>query len=180
MHSIFVLAKSLYEEAMKKGYVETSVTKCVIIGAAGVGKTHLKHLLLKKDPPGLRVSTGVAENPVRAVSFSLFGQDGDDWFIVENDEALIGIAAETLKKKDKIKMTSSLVDVVQDLPKIEVRSISSSKEGVTQELSHMEEDESNITQDRESIVGSIEKEFIDCINRSSGKCFSKTFKSLLF
>ena len=31
---------------MSKGYVETSVTKCLILGAAGVGKTHLKHLLL--------------------------------------------------------------------------------------------------------------------------------------
>ena len=31
---------------MSKGYVETSVTKCLILGAVGVGKTHLKHLLL--------------------------------------------------------------------------------------------------------------------------------------
>ena len=42
---------------MTKGYVETSVTKCLILGAAGVGKTHLKHLLLKKDHPKQRVST---------------------------------------------------------------------------------------------------------------------------
>ena len=167
----FFLAKSVYEQAMKKGYVETSVTKCLIVGAAGVGKTHLKHLLLKKDPPGLRVSTGVAENPVRAVSFSLFGQDGEDWFIVENDETLIRIAAETLKKKDKIKMTSSLVDVVQDLPKIEVHSISFGMEGDTQDSSHVNEGESSDIQDRESIVGSLEKEFIDCINRSSGEYF---------
>eukprot|EP00731_Ephydatia_muelleri_P035081 Em0095g11a len=40
---------------------------------AGVGKTHLKHLLLKKDPPQQRVSTGLADNPVRAISFSLAG-----------------------------------------------------------------------------------------------------------
>ena len=58
---------------MSKGYVETSVTKCLILGAAGVGKTHLKHLLLKKDPPEQRVSTGLADNPVRAISFSLAG-----------------------------------------------------------------------------------------------------------
>ena len=65
--------RRLYEEAMTKGYVETSVTKCLILGAAGVGKTHLKHLLLKKDPPEQRVSTGLADNPVRAISFSLAG-----------------------------------------------------------------------------------------------------------
>ena len=54
---------------MRKGYVETSVTKCLLIlGAAGVGKTHLKHLLLKKDPPEQHNSTGLADTPIRAVS----------------------------------------------------------------------------------------------------------------
>ena len=37
-------SRRLYDEAMTKGYVETSVTKCLIVGAPGVGKTHLKHL----------------------------------------------------------------------------------------------------------------------------------------
>eukprot|EP00731_Ephydatia_muelleri_P025079 Em0017g162a len=51
----------------------TSVTKSLILGTAGVGKTHLKHLLLNKDPPQLRVSTGLADNPVRAICFTLAG-----------------------------------------------------------------------------------------------------------
>eukprot|EP00731_Ephydatia_muelleri_P004081 Em0002g257a len=90
----------LYEEAMSKGYVETSVTKCLILGAAGVGKTHLKHLLLKKDPPGQSVSTGLAENPVQAVSFSLagvVGQKEDDWFVVEDDQALLRVVGSTIR-----------------------------------------------------------------------------------
>ena len=71
--------RRLYEEAMTKGYVETSVTKCLILGAAGVGKTHLKHLLLKKDHPKQRVSTGLADNPVRAISFTWFVVEDGDW-----------------------------------------------------------------------------------------------------
>ena len=83
-------SRRLYDEAMTKGYVETSVTKCLIVGAAGVGKTHLKHLLLQKDPPDQRVSTGLADNPVRAISFTLAGvggQEENDWFVIEDDHA---------------------------------------------------------------------------------------------
>ena len=80
---------------MAKGYVETSVTKCLIIGAAGVGKTHLKHLLLKEEPPKKRVSTGVVDNPVRAVSCTLTGvcEGEDNWFTVNNEELLEMIGA---------------------------------------------------------------------------------------
>ncbi|KAL5506754.1 hypothetical protein EMCRGX_G008491 [Ephydatia muelleri] len=63
---------------MSKGYVETSVTKCLIIGAAGVGKTHLKHLLLKKDPPQQQVL------------------EEDDWFGVEDDQALLKVVSGTI------------------------------------------------------------------------------------
>ena len=70
--------RRLYDEAMTKGYVETSVTKCLILGAAGVGKIHLKHLLLKKDPPEQLVSTGLADNPVQAISSTLAGVGGQD------------------------------------------------------------------------------------------------------
>eukprot|EP00731_Ephydatia_muelleri_P004218 Em0002g394a len=86
----------LYEEAMSKGYVETSVTKCLILGAAVLARLTSKHLLLQKDPPGQRVSTGVADNPVRAISFSLagvvqVGQEEHDWFVVEDDQALLRV-----------------------------------------------------------------------------------------
>ena len=93
-------SRRLYDEAMTKGYVETSVTKCLIVGAAGVGKTHLKHLLLQKDPPEQRVSTGLADNPVRTVSFTLAGvggQEEDDWFVVEDDKALMSFVGETVR-----------------------------------------------------------------------------------
>lgn len=104
---------------MTKGYVEISVIKCLILGAAGVGKTHFKHLLLKKDPPQQRISTGLADNPVRAISFSLAGvggQDGDDWFAVEDDKALMNVIGGTIR--GGMSITSSLDAVVRTLPKM--------------------------------------------------------------
>ena len=62
------VAKRLYEEAMKQGSVRMSIIKCLVLGIAGVGKTHLKRLLLSEGTDGTtaRVSTGLADNPVQA------------------------------------------------------------------------------------------------------------------
>ena len=38
---------------------------CILVGLPGVGKTHLKFLLLNEQPPYLRTSTNCAEAPVR-------------------------------------------------------------------------------------------------------------------
>ena len=119
LHVFLLWVRTLYEEAMTKGYVEISVIKCLILGAAGVGKTHFKHLLLKKDPPLQRISTGLADNPVRAISFSLAGvcgQDGDDWFAVEDDKALMNVIGGTIR--GGMSITSSLDAVVRTLPKM--------------------------------------------------------------
>ena len=118
---------------MRKGYVETSVTKCLILGAAGVGKTHLKHLLLKKDPPEQRDSTGLADIPVRAVSFSRagFGELEDDWIMVQNDSDLMRIIGDTIKG-DGVTMASSLNDVVSKHPKIAINNELSDGAGADQ------------------------------------------------
>ena len=97
------------------------MTKCLILGAAGVGKTHLKHILLKKDPPDKRVSTGLAENPVRAISFTLAGvseQEDDDWLVVEDDEALLRMIGATIK--GGLSMAKSLTSLVNTLPKMNI------------------------------------------------------------
>ena len=78
------MAKQLYEEAMKQGSVKMSIIKCLVLGIAGVGKTHLKRLLLSEGTDGTtaRVSTGLADNPVQAfvgsISSILAGVDEDD------------------------------------------------------------------------------------------------------
>ena len=161
--------RRLYEEAMTKGYVETSVTKCLILGAAGVGKTHLKNLLLKKDPPEQRVSTGLADNPVRAISFSLAsvgGQEEDDWFVVEDDQALMSVIGGTIK--GGVSMAPSLADVVSTLPKMAI-SVPSDGAGVSH--SGPIPADVNITKDttQQSRTVAIEDELIHHINHSSGK-----------
>ena len=104
--------------------MEISVTKCLILGAAGVGKTHLKHLLLKKDPPAQRISTGLADNPIRAISVSLAvatGIEEDDWFLVEDENALMSIIGDTIKGGG-VSMASSMDIVYSTLPKVNVPS----------------------------------------------------------
>eukprot|EP00731_Ephydatia_muelleri_P004067 Em0002g243a len=158
----------LYEEAMSKGYVETSVTKCLILGAAGVGKTHLKHLLLKKDPPEQRVSTGLADNPVRAISFSLAGvggQEEDDWFVVEDDQALLRVVGGTIRDGG-VSMATSLEEVVSSFPKMTIH-VSSDGAGAV----HPDPTPArvNVTMDtgQQSRTVSIEEELIHHINHSS-------------
>ena len=81
--SLAIDTQILYDEAMKNGYVDRKIIKCLIIGAAGVGKTTIKHLLLGKEPPEKRVSTPLMENPVRAVSISKAGYHNGSWCIAE-------------------------------------------------------------------------------------------------
>ena len=172
--------RRLYEEAMTKGYVETSVTKCLILGAASVGKTHLKHLLIKKDHPKQRVSTGLADNPVRAISFTLAGvgeQEEDDWFVVEDDQALISVIGGTIK--GGVSMAPSLADVVSTLPKMAIDPSNIPSDGAvgptpagptpvgpTPAGVNITKD---TTQPEQSRTADIEDELVHHINQSSGK-----------
>ena len=99
VQSFFVQSdtKKLYAEAMRDGYVERKIIKCLVIGAAGVGKTTIKHLLLGEKPPEKRVSTGVLENPIRAVSISKAGYCNGSWVKVESDDELMKMIAEAIK-----------------------------------------------------------------------------------
>ena len=90
-------AKRLYEEAIKQGSVQMSIIKCLVLGIAGVGKTHLKRLLLSENTDGLtgRVSTGLADNPVQAIVGSvksiLAGVDENDtgrWEVMDDTKLM--------------------------------------------------------------------------------------------
>ena len=56
-----------YKQALKNGFVSAYPMKVLIIGAAGVGKTHLLHLLFNEPPPDVRRSTSLMERPVLAI-----------------------------------------------------------------------------------------------------------------
>ncbi len=61
-------SERLFTEAMKYGYVETLLNVLLLIGAAGSGKTHAKHLFLGLPPPVIRQSTPLAEEAIRTIS----------------------------------------------------------------------------------------------------------------
>ncbi|KAL5480047.1 hypothetical protein EMCRGX_G023665 [Ephydatia muelleri] len=158
--------RRLYKEAMTKGYVEISVTKCLIIGAAGVGKTHLKHLLLKKDPPEQRTSMGLADNPVRAISFSLAGvggQEEDDWFVVENDQALLKVIGGFVTSGSMLKAIS-MDEVVRMLPKMPTNAPSDGA-GANPTPAHFHDTMDTTKQSRAAAI----EEMIHHINHPSGK-----------
>ena len=90
---------------MKNGCVKRRVIKCLIVGAAGVGKTSIKHLILKKELPKKRESTGVLENPAVAISISrdvtisraIMKLEDSEWYVVHNDEDLTKMIAKLIK-----------------------------------------------------------------------------------
>ena len=151
---------------MRNGYVDREIIKCLIIGAAGVGKTTIKHLLLGKEPPKKRVSTGVLENPVRAVSISMAGEcSSGSWCKVESDEELMKMIAEAIKSgkvpKENI-LVGSQNDAVAEhnddimLPATDIESSTVRPADVHIEPEYNEE--------------SIHSEFIEAINNSEGTC----------
>ena len=50
---------------MRHGRVESKVTKVLVTGIAGSGKTCTKHVLIDEPPPPVRISTACAETPLR-------------------------------------------------------------------------------------------------------------------
>ena len=61
------MSKSLLDEALKHGFEECRTVVCLLVGVAGAGKTHTKHLLFRWAPPDSRNSTPVAVRPVQAI-----------------------------------------------------------------------------------------------------------------
>ena len=64
-------AHQRYKDALKFGFVSAYLRKILIIGAAGVGKTHLFHLLSNTPPPDVRQSTPVMKRPVQVIQTTL-------------------------------------------------------------------------------------------------------------
>ena len=86
-------AQTLYNQALKRGYIESRSIVSILTGAAGSGKTHVKHLLFKKKPPVIRISTALFESPVRALSLARIDANDDEWHEIDDDEQCRIIAA---------------------------------------------------------------------------------------
>ena len=81
---------TILDEALKKGYVLLHITKVVVSGSAGNGKTHTKYVLFNElgKLSLIRKSTPLFDDPIRALSRELVGTDetGCEWFRVTYDE----------------------------------------------------------------------------------------------
>ena len=81
---------------MSHGYFVVKIVITIVVGPPGVGKTHVKYLLLEKKPPGQRSSTNCAEAPVqievRTVSAAKFQKLGRKWKEVQTEQMLPLIA----------------------------------------------------------------------------------------
>ena len=60
----------------------------LVTGAAGSGKTSLKHRLFGEEPPSLRCSTALAEAAIRAISREIVGTSVTGWFQVTYEELM--------------------------------------------------------------------------------------------
>ena len=80
--------QQILQEALEKGYVDCHIWKVLITGAAGSGKTSLKHRLFGEEPPSLRCSTALAEAAVRAISREIVGTSVTGWFRVTYEELM--------------------------------------------------------------------------------------------
>jgi hypothetical protein len=92
-------SKRLLEEALKDGYVEVVIIVCIVLGLPGVGKTHLKFLLLDQRPPHLRTSTICAETPVRIEIRTITGtrvQTVEGKWSEIDDEEMFDVVAEMI------------------------------------------------------------------------------------
>ena len=102
---------------MKTGYVERKVIKCLIVGAARVGKTSIKHRLLNEKLPEKHVSTDVAEKPTVAISVSraiMKTDAADSWCVIHNDEDLIKMIGKIIKAQAQQQEKSKAMDTAPD------------------------------------------------------------------
>ena len=81
-------AQQILQDALEKGYVDCHIWKVLVTGAAGSGKTSLKHRLFGEEPPSLRCSTALAEAAIRAISREIVGTDLTGWFRVSYEELM--------------------------------------------------------------------------------------------
>ena len=115
-------SKSCLHEALQRGFVTVIMLLCIVQGLPGVGKTHLKFLLLDQEPPHLRTSTNCAEAPVRIEIGTVTGTRvktiGGRWQDID-DEDMFDVVAEMilLAEPESISEVDHLEEVYFEAPK---------------------------------------------------------------
>ena len=196
---IFTDATELFEEAMKEGSVNISIIKCLVLGIAGVGKTHLKWLLLSEntDKHTGRVSTGIADNPVHAfvgsVKSILAGVDEKDtgnWEVLDESKlmqvlinayqnepspisASVSIATQASPRPAAHQQPSRLADPLSKLSvDVKVPSSSSIEPVLAPSIEHQEISSDLPIEDKfnnNPAAGVISSRFIEAFKKARGK-----------
>ena len=96
--------RKLYDEAMRKGYVESALPLVLFVGVTGSGKTLFKRLLLGQSVPEFSPSTPLTEPAVRTTG-------NEEWKVVGPKEMMDMVA-------DAVKGKVSLLDSTDDLCQI--------------------------------------------------------------
>ena len=146
-----------YQDALKEGYVLATFVKILIIGAAGVGKTHLLHLLFNEPPPDVRQSTPVMERPVQAILTLL---KKNSTFEKVTDKELYSLLGHT------INTTRHLGGGVATKPAKDISSVTFYPNPTSQELSHDRKLDIVSKCDDMQLVSEVTQEMIPYIARS--------------
>ena len=108
--------RTLYKEAMTRGFIEAALAILIFVGVTGSGKSLFKRLVLGQDVPEFSPSTPLAESAVRTMSVCQVEVDVDDeckWEIVKPKKMMDIVAMKTLndsphieqsKKQQRIKL----------------------------------------------------------------------------
>jgi len=94
-------SKSLLEEALKHGFKECRTVVCLLVGVAGAGKTHTKHLLFGWDPPESRNSTSLAARPVQAIRVRKEGEQLQEVKLGQLDQMVAATVAQGVSVERK-------------------------------------------------------------------------------
>ena len=112
--------RELVEKVMEEGVVEVTIIKVLCIGASGVGKTCVKHLLLGLPPPKKRTTTPIATRAAWAISRSRIVVEGKEvkdtvvtWTEV-GDQALVDFIADAVQHFSCQKAATQLVSPPED------------------------------------------------------------------
>ena len=118
---------------MQHGSVQSRITKVLVTGTAGSGKTCSKHVIIDEPPPPVRKSTPCAERPIRVATIGVRGMKwvriGSKRLINYLAAAIKARAALRARKLKAARESSSQEPVPQskDDPQLGVESVSTDK-----------------------------------------------------
>ena len=105
-----------FEEAMKHGHIKAAISKVLMYGAAGSGKTSTKEIIVGNPPPAERTTTKLAERPMSICRINLQGDDFTTISSLQERRAFLARALIIAKRESKRSHQSEEVSVSANKP----------------------------------------------------------------